>query len=347
MARREKGVRLIGTDLARVDIPAKVTGGVAYVQDMRLPGMLHARVVRGPSEGTRLKPADVDAVAKMPGVVQVVRDGGFTAVLATQEWQAIKALQRLQSAGWDRPGAKLPAEDMREAIRRLPSQEVLIFDYPGPPAPSDGKVVKARYSRPCLMHGAIGPSCAVASGRSRRHRVDAQPGRLPAAKSCPSWFACWRQVRCIHTEGSGRYDHNRCVAADAALPAPSRASGAPAVDARAEHGWEPLGSAIVVTRSRAGRRPSPAGVTMSGAMRITADLCGCGLGRRRSRSALPRQITSRSRCRRAATIARQSRSMRCQCQGHLSLHRAGAGARVGPALTRRTYEHLRHRVLHG
>ena len=104
VARREKGVRLIGTDLARVDIPAKVTGGVAYVQDMRLPGMLHARVVRGPSEGTRLKPPDFDAVAKMPGIVQVVRDGGFTAVLATQEWQAIKALQRLQSAGWDRPG---------------------------------------------------------------------------------------------------------------------------------------------------------------------------------------------------------------------------------------------------
>ena len=57
----------------------------------------------------------------------------------TQEWQAVKALQRLQSAGWDRPGAELPADDMREAIRRLPSQEVPIFDYPGPPAPVDGK----------------------------------------------------------------------------------------------------------------------------------------------------------------------------------------------------------------
>jgi CO/xanthine dehydrogenase Mo-binding subunit len=89
VARREKGVRLIGTDLPRVDIPAKVSGGAAYVQDMRRPGMLHARVVRGPSEGTRLKPADFDAVTKMPGVVRVVRDGGFTAVLAVQEWQAI------------------------------------------------------------------------------------------------------------------------------------------------------------------------------------------------------------------------------------------------------------------
>ena len=71
--RREGGSKVIGEKLARIDIPAKVSGGEAYVQDMRLPGMLHARVVRGPSDGTRLKPADIEAVAKMSGVLQVVR----------------------------------------------------------------------------------------------------------------------------------------------------------------------------------------------------------------------------------------------------------------------------------
>ena len=96
--------RLIGTNLPRVDIPAKVTGGAAYVQDMRLPGMLHARVVRGPSDGTRLKAADVDAVARMPGVVQVVREGGFTAVLAdagvaSDQGAAAPAVGRLGAAG--------------------------------------------------------------------------------------------------------------------------------------------------------------------------------------------------------------------------------------------------------
>src|SRR5260370_40572487 len=116
VARRERGVRLIGSDLPRVDIPAKVMGGAAYVQDMRLPGMLHGRVVRGPSEGPRLKPADFDAGTKMPGVVQGVREGGFTAVLATQGWQAVKALQGLQSAGWDRPGAKRAAQNMPDGI---------------------------------------------------------------------------------------------------------------------------------------------------------------------------------------------------------------------------------------
>ncbi len=252
VARREKGVRLIGTDLPRVDIPAKVTGGVAYVQDMRLPGMLHARVVRGPSEGTRLKPADFDAAAKMPGVVQVVRDGGFTAVLAAQEWQAIKALQRLQSAGWDRPGAELPAEDMREAIRRLPSQEVPIFDYPGPPVPVDGKMVKARYSRPCLMHGSIGPSCAVALWEKDGVTVwTHSQGVYPLRKSLAELLRLPAdKVRCIHTEGSGCYGHNGAddVAADAALAARAVAGRPVRLQwmREQEHGWEPLGSAMVV-----------------------------------------------------------------------------------------------------
>jgi nicotinate dehydrogenase subunit B len=252
VTRREKGVRLIGTNLPRVDIPAKVTGGVAYVQDMRLPGMLHARVVRGPSEGTRLKPADFDVVAKMPGVVQVVRDGGFTTVLATQEWQAVKALQRLQSAGWDRSGARLPAENMREAIRRLPSREVPIFDYAGPPAPTDGKVVKARYSRPCLMHGSIGPSCAVALWENDGVTVwTHSQGVYPLRKSLAELLRLPAdKVHCIHIEGSGCYGHNGAddVAADAALAAravPGRPVRLQWMREQ-EHGWEPLGSAMVV-----------------------------------------------------------------------------------------------------
>jgi CO/xanthine dehydrogenase Mo-binding subunit len=250
--RRTNGPRVIGLDLPRVDIPAKVSGGAAYVQDMRLPGMLHARVVRGPSDGTQLKAADLAAAAGMPGVVRAVRDGNFTAVLAEREWPAIKALRRLQAAGWERRGAPLPTDDMAEAIRRLPAREVPIFDTPGEPAPSDGKVFKARYSRPCLMHGSIGPSCAVALWENDGVTVwTHSQGVYPLRKALAELLRLPAdRVRCIHVEGAGCYGHNGAddVAADAALAARA-VPGRPVRlqwTREQEHGWEPLGSAMVV-----------------------------------------------------------------------------------------------------
>src|SRR6185312_6971601 len=162
MPRRQGGKPVIGQNLPRLDIPAKVSGGETYVQDMRLPGMLHARVVRGPSDGTKVKAADIAAVEKMPGVVKIVRDGGFMAVIANHEWRAVKALHRLQAGGWERTEPPIPASDLRDTIHRLPAQNMPIFDYPGPPSPADARSIHVRYSRPHLMHGSIGPSCAMA-----------------------------------------------------------------------------------------------------------------------------------------------------------------------------------------
>ena len=90
--RRTKGERLIGLDLPRVDIPAKVSGGAAYVQDRRLPGMLHARVVRGPSDGTRLKSADLEAVAAMPSVFRPWSTRRM--ILCWKSWRAEKPKSR-------------------------------------------------------------------------------------------------------------------------------------------------------------------------------------------------------------------------------------------------------------
>src|ERR1700722_17633957 len=89
---------VVGQPVPRVDIPAKVTGGAAYVQDMRLPGMVHARVVRPPSYGAQLTDCDTSSIEKLPGVVKVVRDGNFLAVVANKEFQAIKAMRALSAA---------------------------------------------------------------------------------------------------------------------------------------------------------------------------------------------------------------------------------------------------------
>ena len=78
---------MIGKSLPRVDIPAKVTGGVAYVQDLRLDGMVHARVVRPPSYGATLATVDATGVETMPGVISVVQDGNFLAVVAEREFR--------------------------------------------------------------------------------------------------------------------------------------------------------------------------------------------------------------------------------------------------------------------
>ncbi len=110
-----KDHKVVGTSVPRVDIPAKVTGGAAFVQDLRLPGMLHGRVVRPPSYDAKLTSVDEAAAKAMPGVVQVVRDGSFLAVIAEREEQAIRASDKLrESAKWSEPAA---TRDERQGLR--------------------------------------------------------------------------------------------------------------------------------------------------------------------------------------------------------------------------------------
>src|SRR5207249_12325247 len=83
--------RVVGTSVARVDIPGKVTGAPSYVHDLRLPGMLHARVVRPPAVGATVESIDESSVRDVPGHVRVVREGNFIGVVAEREEQAIRA----------------------------------------------------------------------------------------------------------------------------------------------------------------------------------------------------------------------------------------------------------------
>ena len=93
-----KQYRLVSKSIPRVDIPGKVTGAVAYVHDLRLPGMLHARVVRPPSYGAVLESVDTVAAERSAPGVKVVRDGNFLAVVAPREYAAVRAMRRLAGA---------------------------------------------------------------------------------------------------------------------------------------------------------------------------------------------------------------------------------------------------------
>jgi CO/xanthine dehydrogenase Mo-binding subunit len=150
----------MGKPMQRVDIPGKVTGAPSYVQDLRLPGMVHARVVRPPSYGARLMSFDAEAANRIPGVRNIVRDGNYLAVIAEREWNAILAMRALKdSARWEQD-KKLPRQrDLYSLIAKLPAQDTVIHQQ-GSPSTS-GRSIEAQYARPYQLHGSIGPSCAV------------------------------------------------------------------------------------------------------------------------------------------------------------------------------------------
>ncbi|RKK01414.1 xanthine dehydrogenase family protein molybdopterin-binding subunit [Pseudoroseomonas wenyumeiae] len=243
--------RVMGQPVPRVDIPAKVTGGAAYVQDMRPEGMVHARVVRPPAPGARLALLDSSAAEALPGVLGVVRDGSFLAVVAEREWQAIKAMRALAAGARWEGGPGLPEQrDLFATMRALPTESYSILDK-NAPVPGTAKELRATYTRQYQAHGSIGPSCALAQFQDGvmtvwTHSQGVYPlrGALSEMLRMPA-----EQVRCIHVEGSGCYGHNGAddVAADAVLVAramPGRPIRLQWMREQ-EQGWEPLSPAMI------------------------------------------------------------------------------------------------------
>src|SRR5205814_2063888 len=118
--------------------------------------------VRSPSHGARLKTLRIGGVERMPGFLKLVRDGSFVAVVAQREYEAMRAMRALaKGASWDEKPVFPAQADLYGYLRRLPSQDTIIFG--SAPAPNIGPgMIEASYRRPYQMHAAIGPSCAVA-----------------------------------------------------------------------------------------------------------------------------------------------------------------------------------------
>jgi nicotinate dehydrogenase subunit B len=242
--------KIVGKSVARLDIPAKVIGGAAFVQDIRLPGMLHGRVVRPPHYGAKLESFDEATVKAMKGVVAVVRDGSFLGVIAEREEHAIKARTALAASAKWQAGPELPdPARLYEQLIALPS-EVKIIGEKQAPLPGGAKVVEATYHRPYQAHGSIAPSCALAELKDGKltvwtHSQGVFPLRATMARALGMPPAA---IRCIHAEGAGCYGHNGAddVALDAALLART-ANGRPVRlqwMRDDEFKWEPYGPAM-------------------------------------------------------------------------------------------------------
>ena len=246
--------KIMGKNFPRLDIPPKLTGGAIYVQDLRMDGMVHARVVRPPNYGATLKQVDTAAVEKMPGVIKVVRQANYLAVVAEGEYQAILAMRALQQAAhWEVPETLPKPGDIHGLMKTLKSTSEVIDKRGAGAIAGTANIVEATYRRPYVMHASIGPSCAVARYDGNHMTVWTHTqGVFPLRKTIAAMLSLPEtRVDCIQVEGSGCYGHNAAddVAADAAIIAAALPNRPVRVQwmREDEHGWEPYGSPMIAT----------------------------------------------------------------------------------------------------
>jgi nicotinate dehydrogenase subunit B len=251
---------IVGRSMPRVDLPAKATGELVYVHDVRVPGMLHGRVVRppyagvdaGPFVGTSLLAIDEPSVRDIPGLVKVVRIGDFVGVVAEREENAIKAARQLKLT-WKPIPALTDLEDIETALRANPSMPRTLIDK-GDVDTAIGRAaqpMQRTYTWPYQMHGSIGPSCAVADYQDGRAKVW-------SGTQNPHWLRTdlaklidrpEADIEVVRMEAAGCYGRNCAddVTADALLL--SRAVGRPVrvqLTREQEHVWEPKGTAQLI-----------------------------------------------------------------------------------------------------
>ena len=96
--------RLVGTEVARKDVPGKVMATLSYAHHMVVPGMMHGRMVRPPVAGAVPVTVNEDSVQPVWGAGRL--GDGFLGVVADHEWDAIRAAEDLEVT-WSEPEPQL------------------------------------------------------------------------------------------------------------------------------------------------------------------------------------------------------------------------------------------------
>lgn len=242
--------KIVGTSIPRVDLPAKLTGEFVYTSDVRVPGMLHGRVVR-PAH-VLSSPAHIheESIGHIPGIVKVVYEGSFVGIVAETEWAAVQAANTLK-VDWSEPNSKMPAgrEGVGAYLENTSSfnedEEVNKGEVEAALRQSV-RVFERTYDWPFQDHGMMGPSCAVAEVAGDKVRVwtGAQGPFTTRDRLSDMLGVPKRNIQVIFVESAGCY--GRLTADDAAEDAVllSRAVGQPVRVQwmrSDEHVWEPKG----------------------------------------------------------------------------------------------------------
>jgi CO/xanthine dehydrogenase Mo-binding subunit len=238
---------IVGKPVLRPDVPGKCTGKHVYVQDFTVPGMLHGRVIRPPSIGAKLISVDESSIRNIPDV-ELIRMENLLAVVAKDEWAAVRAATELKAA-WTEwqglPGSEDLARHVREAA--VDRDEALVSrGDPAAALPGAAKQFSATYSWPCQSHASLGPSCAIADVRADGTTIwTASQGTYGMRANFAKVFGIPEdKLRVIYLDGSGSYggNGNDDAAADALLL--SKKVGHPVRVQwmrQDEHGWDPKG----------------------------------------------------------------------------------------------------------
>ncbi len=244
---------VLGKPIPRPDMPAMVSGQFEFVQNVRVPGMVHGMVIRPPAVGATLVNVDESSVAGMPGLVKVVVKKNFVGVVAQKPWQAVQAARHLKVT-WT-PGAGLPSQaNFYDHLRNLkPARDTLLVNSND----VDQKLaeattlVKSTYLHPYQMHGSVGSSCAVADVQGDKATVWSPTQGVWHQRNALAMILDLKaeSIRVIFRRGSGCYGINGAdtVTYDAALL--SQAVGKPVrvqLTRKDEMAWENYGFAFVM-----------------------------------------------------------------------------------------------------
>jgi nicotinate dehydrogenase subunit B len=247
-----KDFKVVGKPVPRVDIPGKTTGTFTYMQDFRVPGMLHARVVRPPAIGATLESVDEGSVKDIP-TAKVVRQGSFLAVVAENEWAAVKGARQLK-ATWSKWEGLPEQAKLYEHVRTAKvakDEETAKVGNSAEALEQGAKKLSATYDFAIHTHGSMGPSCAIAEFKDGKLTSwSASQATHNLRKQLAKMFSLPPEnVRCIYHEGSGCYGRNghEDAAADAALLAKLTGKPVRVQWSRAdEHGWDPKGPPTLI-----------------------------------------------------------------------------------------------------
>jgi nicotinate dehydrogenase subunit B len=214
---------VLGTPAQRPDIPEIVTGQFEFVHNVRVPGMLHGRVIRPPAIGAMVMTVDETSVRGMPGVVKVVVKKNFVGVVAEKPWQALQAAEKLKVTWSNGTGLPNRADFIKRLRKQKPSRDILLLDSKDVEQKlgQAAAVLKATYLHPFQAHGSMGSSCAVADVRGDKATIWSPTQGVWYQKSTAAMVLGLKaeNIHVVFRRGAGCYGLNAAdtVTYDAAL----------------------------------------------------------------------------------------------------------------------------------